>query len=111
MRRRQGALVANEKAMLHLLADVFPSWVTTLDLARMVRDRVEAGRWPATWTGGTINDATVYRILVRFRDLGWVQANWWVPDDPWSKDRPERIVVLTDTGRAKATELAAAVTA
>lgn len=101
MRRRQGGLVANEKAMLELLADVYPSWVTTADLLRMAQERHAAGSWP----GRRPHEATVYRILYRFRDHGWVQANWWVPDDPWSKDRPARIVTITDEGRARAREL------
>lgn len=102
MRRRQGGLVANEVAMLELLADVHPSWTTTSDLLWMARERHLAGNWPGKRAP---HEATVYRILERFRAHGWVQANWWVPDDPWSKDRPARIVAITDAGRARAREL------
>lgn len=103
MRRAGGdGLVANEEAMLELLADVHPSWTTTSDLLRMAQERHAAGGWPGR---RPLNEATVYRILYRFRDHGWVQANWWVPEDPWSKDRPARIVAITDAGRARAREL------
>lgn len=120
MRRREGGLVANEEALLELLADVYPSWVTTGDLLRMVHDRQDAGRWLVRWTtpGGQVrereasqskvNEATVYRILARFTEHGWLDVKWWVPDDPWSKDRPARIVSLNDAGRARARQLAVA---
>lgn len=120
MRRRQGGLVANEEALLELLADVFPSWVTTGDLLRMVHDRQDAGRWlvrravadgkvrERAASSSKVNEATVYRILARFTEHGWLDVKWWVPDDPWSKDRPARIVALNDDGRARARELAIA---
>lgn len=118
MRRAKGGLVANERAMLDLLADTWPSWSTTGDLLRLAHERHAAGRWVTRQllrdgrvisvqaSARPVNEATVYRILERFAQAGWVQASWWVPDDPWSKDRPLRIVVLTDAGRAKADELA-----
>lgn len=110
MRRRQGGLVANEEALLELLADVYPSWVTTGDLLRMVHDRQDAGTWSPRWKGAEskVNEATVYRILARFTAHGWLDVKWWVPDDPWSKDRPARIVVLNNDGRARARQLAIA---
>ena len=105
MRRRQGGLVANEEALLELLADVYPSWVTTSDLCWMVRERHLAGNWPGKRAP---HEATAYRILANFTEHGWLDVKWWVPDDPWSKDRPARIVVLNDDGRARARQLAIA---
>lgn len=111
MRRVKGGLVANEKAMLELLADVYPSWCTTGDLLRMVHDRQAAGTWINRWNGveSKVNEATVYRILARFTAHGWLDVKWWVPDDPWSKDRPARIVTLNLAGRQRAAQLAAEV--
>ena len=121
MRRAKGGLVANEKAMLELLADVYPSWCTTGDLLRMVHDRQAAGTWVRRWkdsdgvvrtapaSSSRVNEATVYRILARFTGHGWLDVKWWVPDDPWSKDRPARIVTLNPDGRARAAQLAAEV--
>jgi len=130
VRRRQGGLVANEEALLELLADVYPSWVTTGDLTRMVHDRQAAGTWVVRrglpggtvcqWPASTskVDEATVYRMLARFAARAWIDAKWWVPDDPWSKDRPARIVVLNEDrparivvlnedGRARARQLVA----
>lgn len=95
MRRRQGSLVANERRLLATLADAYPSWTTTGDLHRQVRQQ---------WGGHEINESTVYRTLARFAARGWIDAKWWTPNDPWSKDRPTRLVVLTAAGRQRAAE-------
>lgn len=91
MRRpADGSLLPNERRILATLVDAYPSWTTTGDLHRQVRQQ---------WGGHTINEVTVYRTLARFAARGWLDAKWWVPDDPWSKDRPARLVVLTAAGR------------